>query len=112
MNIQIYMSGRNFDSQKSERYFKERRIKYQAIDIRKYGLSKGEFQSIRQAVGLEAMIDKQAKAYGTLNMAYLGLGSVAEEVLIKHPELYRTPIVRSGRQATVGYQPEIWASWT
>lgn len=111
MNIQIYINRKNFDAQKAERYFKERRIKYQAIDILRYGLSKGEFQSVKQAVGLEAMIDKQAKAYGPLNMAYLGLGSVAEEVLFNHPELYRTPIVRNGRQATIGYQPEVWAAW-
>ncbi len=111
MNIQIYFGRKSFDSQKAERYFKERKIKYQAIDILRYGLSKGEFQSVKQAVGLQAMINPESKAYKQYNMAYLGLGSNAEEALFSHPELYLTPIVRNGRQATIGYQPEIWATW-
>lgn len=112
MNIQIYSSRKSFDTQKAERYFKERKIKFQSIDILRYGLSKGEFQSVKQAVGLDAMINRQSKAYEQYNMAYLGLGSNAEEALFNHPELYQVPIVRNGRQATIGYQPEIWATWT
>lgn len=112
MNIQIYYCRKCFDSQKAERYFKERKIKYQAIDILRYGLSKGEFQSVKQAVGLEAMINSQSKAYSQYNMAYFGLGSNAEETLFNHPELYKTPIVRNGKQATIGFKPEVWATWT
>ena len=111
MNIQIYYSRKCFDSQKAERYFKERKIKYQSIDILHYGLSKGEFQSVKQAVGLAAMINKQSKAYERCNMAYFGLGPNAEEALQNNPEMYNTPIVRNGRQATIGYCPEIWANW-
>ena len=112
MNIQIYLGRKNFDSQKAERYFKERKIKYQAIDLLRYGMSKGEFLSVRQAVGLQALINDQSKAYTQYNLAYLGLGHLAEEALLAHPELFCTPIVRNGNQATVGYQPEIWATWT
>ncbi|HAL73638.1 MAG TPA: ArsC family transcriptional regulator [Clostridiales bacterium] len=111
MNIQIYLGRKNFDSQKAERYFKERKIKYQAIDLLRFGMSKGEFQSVKQAVGLEALIDEQSKAYTQFNMAYLGLSHNAEEALLNHPELFRTPIVRNGKQATVGYQPDVWATW-
>jgi arsenate reductase len=111
MNIQIFGAKKCFDTQKAERYFKERKIKYQYVDLRKYGLSKGEFESVKAAVGLKDMIDHEVKEYKTLNMQQLGTGSVAAEVLFKNPRLYRSPVVRNGKQATVGYQPEIWKDW-
>lgn len=111
MNIQIYGVKKCFDTQKAERYFKERKIKYQYIDLAKYGLSKRELESVKASVGLKNLINSEAKEYITLNMQNLGTGSVAEEVLFKNPKLYRSPIVRNGKQATVGYQPEIWRDW-
>lgn len=111
MNIQIFGTNKCFDTKKAERYFKERKIRYQFIDIKKYGLSKGEFESVRASVGLRELIDTQAKEYKTLNMQNLGVGNVAAEVLFKNPKLYRTPIVRNGRKATVGYCPDVWKDW-
>lgn len=111
MNIQIYGMKKCFDSQKTERYFKERKIKYQYIDLDKYGLSKREFESVRASVQLEDLINKKAKEYKTLNMQYLGVGTVAEETLFKNPSLYNAPIVRNGKYATVGFKPEIWKDW-
>jgi Arsenate reductase and related proteins, glutaredoxin family len=110
MNIQIY-GAKGFDTQKSERYFKERKISYQYIDLLKYGLSKGEFDSVKAAVGISSMINTAGKEYERLNMRNLGTGKVAEEVLFKNPKLYNSPIVRNGRKATVGYQPGIWKEW-
>ena len=111
MNIQIYLGRKSFDSQKAERYFKERKIKYQAIDLLRYSMSKGEFRGVKQAVGLAALIDEQSKAYTQYNVAYLGLGANTEDALLNHPELFQTPIVRNGKQATVGFKPEVWATW-
>jgi len=111
MNIQIFGKRSCFDTQKAERYFKERHIPFQSINLIKDGLSKGEMLSVRQAVGFAAMVDSGSKEYGRLNMAYLGNSPAAEEVLLNNPGLYRTPIVRNGRQATVGYQPDIWKQW-
>ena len=111
MNIQIFGAKKCFDTQKTERYFKERKTKYQYVDLHKYGLSKGEFESVKGAVGLKELINAEAKEYKSLNMQQLGTGSVAAEVLFKNPKLYRSPIVRNGRQATVGYQPDIWNGW-
>ncbi len=111
MNIQIFGASKCFDTKKAERYFKERKIKYQYVDIRKYGLSKGEFESVRTAVGLRDMIDTTTAEYKTLNMQNLGVGNVAAEVLFKNPKLYNTPVVRNGRKATIGYQPDIWKDW-
>ena len=111
MNIQIFGASKCFDTKKAERYFKERKIKYQYVDLLRYGLSRGEFENVKAAVGLQALIDTQAKEYTMLNMQHFGLRSTAEETLFKNPKLYRTPIVRNGKQATVGYCPEVWKDW-
>ena len=110
MNIQIFGSSKSFDSKKAERWFKERRIKYQYIDLPSKGLSPREYQSVKQKVGFAALVDPKSRAYEALYMAYI-TPQVQEETLLEHPELFRTPIVRNGREATVGYCPEIWASW-
>ncbi len=110
MNIQIF-GAKGFETQKAERYFKERKISYQYIDLFKYGLSKGEFDSVKAAVGLKDLINENSKEYERLNMRNLGVGKVAEEVLFKNPKLFNSPIVRNGRKATVGYQPDIWKTW-
>ncbi|MDP4183221.1 MAG: arsenate reductase family protein [Bacillota bacterium] len=111
MNIQIFSLKKNFDTQKAERYFKERKISYQLIDLAKYGLSKGEFESVKASVGLAELINTECKEYTALNMQRLGVGKVAEEVLFKNPKLYKSPIVRNGKQATVGYKPDVWKEW-
>ena len=111
MNIQIFGSSKSFDSKKAERWFKERRIKYQYIDILSKGLSPREYQSVKQKVGFEALVNRNSKAYEALFMAYI-TPDAQEEKLLEHPELFNTPIVRNGKEATVGYCPDIWANWT
>jgi Arsenate reductase and related proteins, glutaredoxin family len=111
MNIQIFGTKKCFDTQKAERYFKERKVKYQYVDLHKYGLSKGEFESVKASLGLKELINNESREYIQLNMQMLGTGNVAAELLFKNPKLYRTPIVRNGRQATVGYKPDIWKDW-
>lgn len=110
MNIQIF-GGKGFETQKAIRFFKERNIKHQYIDLYKYGLSKGEFESVKAAIGIKDLIDINSKEYDRLNMRNLGIGKVAEEVLFKNPRLYNLPIVRNGKKATIGYKPEIWQQW-
>jgi arsenate reductase (glutaredoxin) len=111
MNIQIFGRKKCFDTQKAERYFKERKVKYQCVDLDKFGLSKGEFGSVKASVGLKELINSNSKEYKTLNMQNLGVGSAAEEILFNNPKLFKTPIVRDGKKATVGYVPEIWKDW-
>ena len=111
MNVQIFGKRKDFDTQKAERYFKERRIAVQNIDLLAKGLSKGEFASVKAAVGLESMIDRNSKGYVRLNMLYFGNSSAAEETLFRNPELYHAPIVRNGKHATTGYRPDVWDTW-
>ena len=110
MNIQIFGASKSFDSKKAERWFKERRIKYQYIDLPSKGLSPREYQSVKRKVGFEALVNGKSRAYEDLFMAYL-TPEAQEEKLLEHPELFVTPIVRNGKEATVGYCPEIWAAW-
>ncbi|MDA8442977.1 MAG: ArsC family transcriptional regulator, partial [Peptococcaceae bacterium] len=63
------------------------------------------------AVGLNNLLDTTAKAYTQLNMDRITSSSVREELLFNHPSLYKTPIVRNGKQASVGYAPETWQTW-
>ncbi len=109
MNIQIFGKSKCFETKKAERYFKERGIKFQLVDILAKGLSKGELDSVCRAVGgLEKLIDENSRDY--CNIKYL-LGEAKADKLAECPKLYRTPIVRNGKQATVGYCPEIWKKW-
>ena len=110
MNIQIFGARKSFDTKKAERWFKERRIKYQYIDLESKGLSPGEYRSIRAAVGYDALVDRDSPDYRELGIDYL-LPQAAEEKLLENPWLFRVPIVRNGRQATVGYCPDVWKTW-
>lgn len=110
MNIQIYGKSKCFDTKKAERWFKERRIKFQSIDVAKYGMSKGELRSVKAAVGgLEALVDE--KSPDAALVKYLAYEEDKEAKLLENPKLFKTPIVRNGKQATVGYKPEVWETW-
>ncbi|KYH28301.1 MULTISPECIES: arsenate reductase family protein [Clostridium] len=112
MNIQIYGVKKCFDTKKAERYFKERRISYQFIDLNIKGLSKRELESVKSAVGsLSNLINKESKEYEKSNLKNIRNDSVKEEILLSNPKLYKTPIVRNGKQATVGYKPDVWKEW-
>lgn len=110
MNIQIFGSSKCFDTKKAERWFKERRIKYQSIDLPKKGFSLGEYRSIRQKLTFQQLVDTKCKAYQDLYMAYI-TPEAAEDKLFENPKLFRTPIVRNGKQVTVGYCPEVREQW-
>ncbi|MBW7573558.1 arsenate reductase family protein [Caproiciproducens faecalis] len=112
MNIQIFGKAKCFDTKKAERYFKERKIKYQSIDVAKYGMSKGEFSSVKAAVGgLEKLIEENSRDSAAALIKYLAGDQAKEEKLLENPKLFKTPIVRNGKQATVGYRPEVWQTW-
>jgi len=112
MNIQIYGKPKCFDTKKAERYFKERGVKFQSIDVVQFGMSKGEFQNIKQAVGgIEKLLDAATKDKQLLTLIQYLSSEDREEKLLENPKLFVTPIVRNGKKATVGYQPDIWMTW-
>ena len=112
MNIQIFGTKKSSDARKAERWFKERRIRFQYIDLAEKGISKGELRSVAQAVGgIEALIDEKAKDAYAVSLVQHTPATMMEDVLLENQQVLRAPIVRNGRQATVGYAPDIWKTW-
>ena len=112
MNIQVFGTKKSFDTKKAQRYFKERRIPFQFVDLREKGLSKGELQSVARAVGgLDALLDEKAKDQDALALVRHLAESQRFEKLLENQQVLREPIVRNGRQATVGYAPDVWKGW-
>ena len=110
MALQIY-AGKGFDTQKAERFFKERRVPYQRVDVLKYGIGRRELESVAAAVGLEALCDKDSKAFRESVLAYTQSRETILSGLIEKPQLLHLPIVRCGKLATVGHCPDVWEKW-
>ena len=112
MNIQMFGTKKCFDTKKAERYFKERRVKYQMIDLKEKGMSRGELQSVVQAVkGLDNLLDPDAKDTQTLALVKYLVDADKLDKVLENQQLIKTPMVRNGKQATVGYQPDVWKTW-
>lgn len=112
MNIQIFGTKKCNETKKAELFFKERGIKYQFVDMKKKGMSKGEFNSVAQANGgLDHMINWEGKDQNLLALIkYIANEDKLEKVL-ENPQVIKTPVVRNGRQSTLGYQPDVWKKW-
>jgi Arsenate reductase and related proteins, glutaredoxin family len=112
VNIQIFGTKKSADTRKAERYFKERGIKFQFVDMKEKGLSKGEFNSVKQAVGgVEKMIDENSKDKDMLALIKYIADKDKEEKILENQQVIIQPIVRNGKKATVGYQPDVWKGW-
>lgn len=112
MNIQIFGTSKCFDTKKAQRYFKERNIRFQFINLKEKEMSRGEFDNVCRALGgWQALVDANAKDKQTLALLDALIDWQKEDKLFENQQLFRTPIVRNGRQATVGYQPDVWKSW-
>lgn len=111
MNIQIFGTNKDFDTKKAQRFFKERAIRFQYIDMKEKGMAKGELLSVLRSVPLSELIDQKTKDQNTLMLLdYLSEEDKIDKIL-ECQHLLKTPIVRNGKLATVGYQPEIWKKW-
>lgn len=109
MNIQVIGTKKCKDSQKAERFFKERGIKFQYRDLNEKGISKGELENIKRVFDIEELIDKEGKQFKKRNMEYMVYDT--EKELLEDPLLFKTPIVRNGKEVTLGHQPEVWREW-
>lgn len=112
MNIQIFGTKKSNDSKKAERFFSERGIRYQFIDMKEKGMSKGEFRAVCQAVGgIRNMIDPDCKDKDLLKLMDYIVPEDLEEKILENQKVIRVPVVRNGKQATLGYQPDVWKNW-
>lgn len=110
MNIQIIGTKKCKETQKAERYFKERRIPFHFRDLTEKGLAKGELENISRVIPLDDLIDRESKRFKDRGMQFMVFD--IEEELLADPLLLKTPIVRNEKLVTVGYQTEIWKGWT
>jgi arsenate reductase len=112
MNIQIFGLQKCADTRKAQRFFKERGIRFQFIDLKEKGLSKGELRSVSARIPLDQLIDRTSARFAEKGLAQAWLDTnKIEALLLEDPLLFRTPIVRNGKEATVGHCPEVWKSW-
>ena len=108
MNIQIIGTKKCKDTQKAHRFFKERGVKFQTLDLKEKGLSKGELKNILSRVSSDDLVNTDAPLYKK-KFAYMDFDP--EEELLEHPELIRTPVIRCEGRVSVGYDPQTWKSW-
>ena len=109
MSIQVFGTKKNPDTRTAERFFKERGIKFQSVDLKEKGLSKGELQSVIQAVGgIDAVVDLECKNRDLLALWQNLVPEDRFEKLLENQELLKQPIGRNGKKAVVGWKPEEW----
>jgi arsenate reductase-like glutaredoxin family protein len=110
--VQIFGTKKCAETRKAERWFKERSIKIQLVDLKEKGLSAGELRSVAARVGLDKLVDRESARFRDKGLRVASFsGPLLEKALLDDPLLLRTPIVRHGKDATVGYAPEIWSAW-
>ena len=109
MNIQIFGTKKCRDTQKAERFFKERRIHFHFRDLTVKGISKGELESIKHSISTDELLDRDGRQFKKRNMEFIVFNT--EEELLNDPLLFKTPIVRNGKSVTLGYKPEMWQEW-
>ena len=117
--IQIFGTNKSFDCKSAQRFFKERRIPFQFIDLKEKQMSPGEFDSVVQALAqssgsreqaVEVLTDKNSKEYSSI--AYLDDSEKEQKLFDNQAQLLKLPVCRNGKtQATVGMQQKIWESW-
>jgi arsenate reductase len=113
LTVQVFGTKKCADTRKTERFFKERGIKIHAVDLAQKGMSAGELRNVAARVGgMEALIDREGARYVAKGLKYAApTGPRIEALLVADPLLLRTPIVRAGARASVGYAAETWLEW-
>lgn len=111
MNIQIFGTKKCFDTKKADRFFKERKIQFQFIDLNEKPMSKGELNSVLHSVNINELLNNKSKDYTKLNFNNIRSAEIKAELLLKNQKVMNTPIVRNGKEATVGYNLEVWNKW-
>lgn len=109
MNLQIFGTKSCKNTKKAEMFFKERRIPFHSVNLAEKPMSRGELQSVLASVSAEDLLDRESKAFKAQNLQYMKFDIVAK--LLEAPALFKTPIVRNGKKATAGFEPEVWKKW-
>ena len=112
MNIQVFGTKKSFDTKKAQRFFKERRVKFQFIDLKEKKMSRGELESVCRAMGgIDKLIDPKARDADTVALLTYLSPDQRFDKLLENQHILAEPVVRNGKQATVGYAPDVWKTW-
>ena len=111
MNIQIYTGKKNFDAQKAERFFKERRIPFQSLDLKKHKLGEREIRLMLSSICMYQLLDRDNPRVKEHPACYYDREELLIPAIIENPWLLKTPVVRNGNRITAGYRPEVWDTW-
>lgn len=109
--IQIYYHKRGFETQKAERWFKERRVPAQMVDLTRVKLGRRELENIARCVGFEALVDRESNAWKECPARFAAGEEAVLDALAADPRRLKLPVVRDGKRATVGFSPDIWETW-
>lgn len=117
--IQIFGTNKSFDTKTAQRWFKERRIPFQFVDIKEKEMSRGEFDSVVDSIArnagsradaIELLTDKNAKDYASI--AYLDDSDKLDKLFENQLKLLKQPVCRNGKNAaTVGLCQKTWEDW-
>lgn len=112
MNIQIYVGKKNPDVLKAERFFKERRVPYQLVDLKKHRLGAKELALFAKACGSATkLVDRTGMKALERPVAHMTSESLIVSELLLNPTALVSPIVRNGNMATVGVDEAQWQRW-
>lgn len=113
MNWQVFGTRKCPDTRKTERFFKERGVHFQSVDLTQKGMSPGELRTAAARLGgLEALIDRAGRRYAERGLAHSApTGPRIEKALLDDPLLLKTPIVRCTAGVTLGFAPDTWTRW-
>ena len=109
MNIQIIGTKKCKNTQKATRFFKERNINFHLMDLTQRAISPGELDNVLRRIAPEDLIDENSASYKKRGMAYMSF-DIREE-LLEDPSLMVTPVVRNGKEVTLGVDTAVWTKW-
>ena len=111
--VQVFGTRGCADTRKALRFFSERRIKAHFVDLKERAASKGELKRFAQKFGVDALVDRASKRFVARGLKPAQYGEERWlEILEEEPLMLRTPLVRRGKDLTIGAAEEVWRSWT
>ena len=107
--IQIIGTKKCQNTRKADRFFRDRGLSPHLVDLNERSLTAGELRNICRNLDPQELLDDESKAYVKAGLAYMVYDPFEEA--LKNPALLKTPIVRFGKEITIGLQPEVWKEW-
>jgi arsenate reductase (glutaredoxin) len=110
-NVQIFGVKNSQATRAAERFFKERRVPIQFVDLKQRPMAPGEIRRFVDRFGLAGLLDLESKAYADAGLKYLKLSdSDLLGKLERDPQLLRLPLVRGANQLSIGRDEKAWTA--